>query len=357
MSKKVFDLSTAVKDVAAEMSRAGDVSGSRREIHAIDEQLRGGDLTPAARAVLTARRKRVHLALHHQEQQDADAMGTAEDWFEGCMRRAAHVGKFAEFFMITPPMAKVLLARNPQNRDLVQAQLSRWSDALIKDHWEVNGETIIVSDTGELNDGQHRLEAVVRTGIPMTSLIVFGVTRNSRKTTDLGAKKTPGHVLAMSSRPPSDTTITSAALRIIINIEQGTHIGAFRSPKEIEGALERHGEFTASSTAGRKVAKVLGQPSLFSALHYLMSQKSAPQADYFFEVMASGLAESEDHWAVKVRNRLLQEMKAKTKLPAIEIAALVIKAWNNTRVEKKEKPQFLVWRSRGAHAEAFPEIQ
>ena len=112
----------------------------------------------------------------------------AEAWLDRNVARARATGKFCEFFLITPAIAKVLLANNNKNRTLVISGVRKWAEALKSGDWEDNGETIKVADTGELNDGQHRLTAVVETGIPLATFVAFGLSRESRKTVDLHSK-------------------------------------------------------------------------------------------------------------------------------------------------------------------------
>ncbi len=98
---------------------------------------------------------------------------------------------------ITPAMARALLSRNPGNRRVSESTVSKIARDIYNSDFIVNGESIIVADDGSLNDGQHRLCAVVEADKPIVSVIVFGPARASRVTVDQGRSKMVGDYLAM----------------------------------------------------------------------------------------------------------------------------------------------------------------
>ena len=58
---------------------------------------------------------------------------------------------------ITPEFAKALLELNGINRPLSDPTLKGYIKTLETDRWKLNGETIKVTTSGRLLDGQHRL--------------------------------------------------------------------------------------------------------------------------------------------------------------------------------------------------------
>lgn len=99
---------------------------------------------------------------------------------------------------ITPEDASALLDANIENnRNISEVKIREYVSALENDEWTVNGEAIKISANGHLLDGQHRLTAVVRSGIPMTTLVVFGLDEPSIVTMDTGKPRTLENVLAM----------------------------------------------------------------------------------------------------------------------------------------------------------------
>ena len=98
---------------------------------------------------------------------------------------------------ITPVEARNLLDRNTSNRNIRPANLERLKTDIREGRFVMNGEPIIIADTGEINDGQHRLLACVETGIPITVLVVRGVDRDTRFTVDVGDQRRVGDMLTI----------------------------------------------------------------------------------------------------------------------------------------------------------------
>lgn len=277
-----------------------------------------------------------------------------EKWLAECLKRMRVKGMFAEFVVITPAMATALLARNPDNRSIVASGVAEWAGTLARGDWKMNGESVVVADTGELNDGQHRLTAVVQTGISLPTLIVFGVTRDSRKTVDTGKKRTSGHVLGMSGVPQA--ALMAAALKVVINIEKAASINTHRTAQEIERAYREHPDLALYLTEAPKAARFYRQSiGLFVALHYMMAKKSPAKATEFFGMLASNVFPSTEHAAARLAQRLVGDLGAKAKLPIRDVAALTIKAWNAHR--KGRTVGSLRWTTEGVQREAFPVIQ
>lgn len=104
---------------------------------------------------------------------------------------------FCEIAAITPAIATHLLERNDDNRPISEKQVAHICTDIARGYWELNGESIIVAKDGCLNDGQNRLTAIVRSGETIQSVIVFGVSRRSRLTVDMGRQRSASQFLGM----------------------------------------------------------------------------------------------------------------------------------------------------------------
>lgn len=76
---------------------------------------------------------------------------------------------------ITPNKAAILLKKNPKNRDIDGAHVTYLAKQMTDGEWQDNGQTIVISDTDSLVDGQHRLMAIIESGITLMLLVVRGV--------------------------------------------------------------------------------------------------------------------------------------------------------------------------------------
>lgn len=83
---------------------------------------------------------------------------------------------------ITPERAADLLSRNSANRPIIGRALLRYKDDLVNGAFTVTHQGIAINEDGCLIDGQHRLTAIIETGIPLW----FRVTKEKGHTTALG---------------------------------------------------------------------------------------------------------------------------------------------------------------------------
>lgn len=94
----------------------------------------------------------------------------------------------AEWILVTPQVASELLATQVKNRPISHQTVKRYADDMKNGNWKQCGDTICVDKDGHLTDGQHRLSAVIESGITIRVLLVRGVEHSIYK--DTGSKRT-----------------------------------------------------------------------------------------------------------------------------------------------------------------------
>lgn len=251
----------------------------------------------------------------------------AKEWVDVQIEKASRIGPFCEICTITPEIAKELLSRNPENRNASSSSINRLSESMKSGDFLMNGESIIVSEDGLLNDGQHRLMAVVEANAVIESVMVFGVRRDSRQTVDTGIKRTAGHVLAMHGAPSSDGV--AAAIKVVLNYSTGTFLSAIRQSPQILAFYTAHPEIVESVRIGCAINKRIGgSPSFWSAAHFLASIINKEKADEFFDLLESGLGLTKGSPVFLLRMRMEKQAVSKAKLPSLEVFALTVKAFN-----------------------------
>jgi len=91
--------------------------------------------------------------------------------------------------IITPELANELLTRNMENnRNISVSTVNRYSREMSEGQW-ILSDPVKFSDCGELVDGQHRLSAVVKSGLPQTFVIILGYPKESAEVLDQGKKR------------------------------------------------------------------------------------------------------------------------------------------------------------------------
>src|ERR1700720_140131 len=121
-------------------------------------------------------------------------------WLEEKIIKGKKENGYSEIVTLTPVLAQLLLERNPINRPLSRRNKEELTQDFTSGRYVFNGESIIVSDTGVLNDGQHRCLTVLETGIAVRTAIVFGPKEDTRFTVDTGRSKSVTNFLHMKGR-------------------------------------------------------------------------------------------------------------------------------------------------------------
>ena len=115
---------------------------------------------------------------------------------------------------VTPELAKDLLEFNNRNyRTLSKPAAKKYASDMRAGLWQKNGESIIFSKFGLLNDGQHRLEGIVLGGVPVVVHMIFDA--DACKLYDLQRKRTCVQIL--KDMEYSCTNISPAVARAVMN--------------------------------------------------------------------------------------------------------------------------------------------
>lgn len=91
---------------------------------------------------------------------------------------------------VTPTVAAEMLELNAKGqRTISRDAVERYATDMATLDWVFNGAAILISNTNELLDGQHRLSAIVESGESQVVLIVRGVDPFAMSTIDAGRKR------------------------------------------------------------------------------------------------------------------------------------------------------------------------
>lgn len=254
---------------------------------------------------------------------------------------------------ISPLRAAALLRLNKRNRPVKRQNLVFLCDELRSGRWQVNGDAIRITTDGDLLDGQHRLMAVVQTGISIDTLVIYGVDACAFETIDTGAARSNADALTVGGEKNSRNL--AAALTLMKDL-MGGNTSFIRTVKisntEIVGLLEKNPDVRGSVRWGNALVRLV-PPSAAIALHCLFSRVDKIAADSFFDHVHSGLDMTFDNPAFVLRQRLIENATSKSKITRRYLIALMIKAWNAYR--KGQKIKFLRFREEGEAPETFPD--
>lgn len=307
------------------------------------------DVFPTVRASLNqekggspkdARRGDVMLNINepHEDGKDRNALRSVNSpdrnaslWLDDQIARAQG-GVVTQVVNLSPALARVLLARNPDNRKISINTVEKYARDMTNGAWSFNGEPIIVSRDGRLNDGQHRCESVIAANVTVPVILVVGTDRESRLTVDQGKVRKAGDYLGMNGH------VDSIALAAVAKyVWQHKTIGqlsgqTLHSPTkgEVLALVESTPTVAESlSRISKKGTDLVGGRSLLAFAHWTFSRVSnRANADAFMDSLVNGANLGVRSPILYARNRLMQE---RGRLKPNEKAELLFRAWNAYR--------------------------
>ena len=77
--------------------------------------------------------------------------------------------------IINPQEAQAYLDNNAKHRPIKMKKVYEYMEEMQDGKWRLNGKTICFDTNGRLLNGQHRLSAVVLSGVSLTTVVVRGL--------------------------------------------------------------------------------------------------------------------------------------------------------------------------------------
>jgi hypothetical protein len=231
----------------------------------------------------------------------------------------------AEITLITPDHAAELLKINTKNRRINRKLVAQYSRDMANNSFDFNGNTICVSNTNILLDGQQRLTACLETGKPFWTILVKDLEERAMVTIDSGRKRvyadrlkvrgytnhgilaaTITHVALIALNTPKNSGLTSSQLDDVFQ----------SNPSIVESADYARNTFT-------RCDKVLG------AIHYIATQTGFGEtANSFIKTWKDGQINYEDDPIIYVRNLLIKDAHRLKKMTTVHKHRLILLSWN-----------------------------
>jgi hypothetical protein len=256
---------------------------------------------------------------------------------------------------ITPEVAAQWLGDNIKNRPIQNSTVEAFKRDMLAGKWLFAGDPIRFNTKGELMDGQHRLTACVRAGLPFVAMVGRNLPDEIVEVIDTGRPRMPSDVLAMRGVPYAAIVAGAARWLIMLrtlaamNKQQTRPVKVGKkvvnkpilfqpyrvTTQEVLQVLEDHPELPASCKLKRNPVGI--RPSLLSAIHYagyhLLGEQE--KADAFKRVFVEGVAFYEDNDPA-LRLREVNVRNSEKQLFASSSKALMagLYAWNNFVLER-----------------------
>lgn len=244
----------------------------------------------------------------------------------------------AEVVTLVPMLAQLLLERNHNNRPISKRNAEDLASDIANQRFQYNGQSISLSVTGVLLDGQHRCFQVSTTGIPIETVIAFGVKDDARFTIDTGRPKSVANFLAMKEYSYAKVLGPVAANYLQWRQKGYLAFGGNQRPTKAETLatadqfpdLEKSVEFTALTTKSPVRSHVI-----LAFCHYVFWKRASREAaDHFLSKLIDGHGLPKGDPILYCRNKLINMPSNSGGASGYLKAELIFRCWNAHRLNQ-----------------------
>lgn len=227
---------------------------------------------------------------------------------------------------ISPQTASTMLAFGNNNRPIRPKVVERYADYMRRGEWIANGDAIRLFSDGKIADGQHRLHAVIKSGVTITTVVAHGVPDESVHTIDIGATRTASDVVSFLGA--KNVHATGAAIKSLFCF-------AFQDPFRPLSNIQASEIFRTCPDLHKSVKAVHSNVpgmsvGMLTAIHYAGTNLSGygDEADKFIHVMKTGVPAYPMCAAHALRERIFKSSIVKTAIKTDTRYRLYARAWD-----------------------------
>lgn len=237
--------------------------------------------------------------------------------------------------LVTPKMAQEWLSKNTGNRPISEMNVQHLLAIMERKQWTITTDAIGFDVNGTLNNGQHRLHALIKYGKELPFLVCRGLPLLSFNAIDTGKMRNAGDVLGAAGVPASKSK--SSIVSLLIQSKDGIKSGLGSSKtkkisnqdvlnfynknkKDIEEA------YIASVSYTKKFKAI--EARYIGALYYIFAGIDKSYAEKFFESYNSGLGLSLGSPIFALREKLIMDMQSTKKYTSSDKLAWTVLCWN-----------------------------
>lgn len=221
---------------------------------------------------------------------------------------------------ITPARATKLLDRNTSNRKLRDGVVEQYAADMKSGAWTRCVSPIVIYANGDIADGQHRLWAIVESGVGQWLFVVRDFPRPDGMNLDMGLPRTIVDNARISGR---DSDLSTQLLSYARAIEQGTIQGSARlSPTQRMEFVNKHRECATWCAHHGPRGKGMRNGLVMAAVgRAWYNEADHDKLARFCEVFSTGFSDgAHESAAIAIRNYMM----------AKGTAAVTASLWNDT---------------------------
>lgn len=245
---------------------------------------------------------------------------------------------------ITPEVAAQLLELNTANRRPKERAIAHYAREMAEGRWRLTNQGLGFGRDLTCQDGQNRLIACTRAGVPFQTIMATGLDPASRDVVDTGIKRSLSDVLTMHKVTNAGNTAGAVSLRIRYDDAVRRDWSWVRlrgagqrfSNEEMLAYADQHPLIIERAPAAWAVRKALGKVGLAPILAFdSMAYEANPvAATEFREALISGAFLTTGDARLLLRNAMMRYDRAPDSIWAL---GMFVKAWNLWRTEERRQ--------------------
>lgn len=233
---------------------------------------------------------------------------------------------------ITPEQAQHYLTRNYEgNRRLDMKHVGYLERQIRGGHWELTGDPVRFSDSDRLIDGQHRLMACMRAGIPIKTWVLRGLPEETFSKIDRGKARNNGAALQLTG--VKNAHLVASVARYVWAWEtKGTvpkHLEKL-SADEVSVVLDCYPEIVELTAAVKKArtGRAGINDSAMTFVMWLIQKIDRAKALSFLERLGDGVAPRKRFPTLVVRDRFQKLRADRVAIKPAVAVSMLIRGWN-----------------------------
>lgn len=297
-----------------------------------------------------------------------------------------HPRPWARWVVMTPEIAKYLLANfNGENRRLRDRTVEHYRNIILSEQWHLTHQGGAMDTRPVLQDGQHRLQAIVEASehipdlaVPM--LFCVGMPVENFKAIDEGLLRSAADLFGRGANAESYGAAMGAIIRLALAFKDQNPRRMMRiktTNEKIYSAFEDKAEElrVAARFGVSHYKKCWASAAPLGAAYFLIREANGPDNKYvkaFFDGLLTGRKSGtrlslEETDPREVARAYFQRVKMRQKrLTGIETLSIIVMAWNNIVIGHQPRfprftddtpiPRITLCADTGPNASATPEL-
>lgn len=229
---------------------------------------------------------------------------------------------------VDPNLAATMLATQKANRNLRRAKVDEYANDMKNGNWSFTGESICFNKRGELVQGQHRLNAIIKSGVTLQIVVVYDVDDDAILDMDSGMKRQFSDYLQITGE--TNTAVVAGICARMNEYRTGNRRCTHAESRSILDEFpDIHMAAGLASSKYKSVSELLHSPAVAGFLIWATNRIDPDKMTSFFDGVKSGANLVQGHPALVLRDTVLRAFSVASKRPTHNwVLAVTIKAWN-----------------------------